>query len=57
MATAHPAKFIDAMKNALPEHQINDPSQLKLTKEREEVFSVLPNNLNAVKDYVRTNLK
>jgi threonine synthase len=57
MATAHPAKFIDAMKSALPEHQVNEPSQLKPTKEREEVFSVLPNNLNAVKDYVRTNLK
>ncbi len=57
MATAHPAKFIDAMKSALPEHQVNEPSQLKPTKEREEIFSVLPNNLNAVKDYVRTNLK
>ena len=57
MATAHPAKFIDAMKNALPEHQFSEPSQLKPTKKREEVFSVLPNNLNAVKDYVRTNLK
>ena len=57
MATAHPAKFIDVMKSALPEHQVNEPSQLKPTKEREEVFSVLPNNLNAVKDYVRTNLK
>ena len=57
MATAHPAKFIDAMKNALPEHQVDEPSQLKPTKERQEIFTVLPNNLNAVKDYVRTNLK
>lgn len=57
MATAHPAKFIDAMKKALPEHQVDEPSQLKPTKEREEVFTVLPNNLNSVKDYVRTNLK
>ena len=57
MATAHPAKFIDAMKSALPDHQVKEPSQLKPTKEREEVFTVLPDNLKVVKDYVRMNLK
>ena len=57
MATAHPAKFVDAMKSALEEYPIDEPPQLKLTNEREEVFTVLPNNLNVVKDYVRTNLK
>ena len=57
MATAHPAKFIDAMKSALPDYQVKEPSQLKPSKEREEVFTVLPNDLKVVKDYVRMNLK
>jgi threonine synthase len=57
MATAHPAKFVEAIKIALPKHQMEEPAQLKSTKEREETFTVLPNDLNVVKDYIRTNLK
>ena len=57
MATAHPAKFVEAIKIALPKRQMEEPAQLKSTKEREEIFTVLPNNLNVVKDYIRTNLK
>jgi threonine synthase len=57
MATAHPAKFVEAIKIALPKHQMEEPAQLKSTKEREEIFTVLPNDLNVVKDYIRTNLK
>jgi hypothetical protein len=36
---------------------MEEPAQLKSTKEREEIFTVLPNDLNVVKDYIRTNLK
>ena len=34
MATAHPAKFVEAIKMALPKHQMEEPAQLKSTKEK-----------------------
>ncbi len=56
LATAHPAKFGDAITAAglaspeLPEH-------LSDLFEREENFSVVANDLNAVTDYVKTHAR
>ena len=56
LATAHPAKFPDAVEDAiglrppLPEH-------LADLFDREEILSELPNDLPSVMDYVRTRTK
>ena len=54
MATAHPAKFPDAVEKATgvrPEL----PPHLADLYERDEIYSVLPNDLEAVQNHVRAN--
>jgi threonine synthase len=52
MATAHPAKFPDAMQQATGQRPPLPP-QLADLFEREERFTVLPNDLGAVEAAVR----
>lgn len=53
MATAHPAKFPDAMERATG-HRPALPPRMADLFEREERFTVLPNDLTAVEAAVRT---
>lgn len=48
LATAHPAKFPDAITRALPGHSPSLPAHLADLYEREERYSVHPNELGAV---------
>ena len=52
LATAHAAKFPDAVRDALG-HEPAVPERLGGLMEREERFDALPNDLRAVQDYVR----
>ncbi len=52
LATAHPAKFADAVKTATGTRPAL-PARLAGLHERQERFSVLPNDLRQVQDYVR----
>ena len=52
MATAHPAKFPDAMKRATGLHPALPPRMADLF-EREERFRVMPNDLGAIEGAVR----
>ena len=52
MATAHPAKFPDAMERATG-HRPALPPRMADLFEREERFTVLPNDLGAVEAAVR----
>ena len=52
MATAHPAKFPEAMERATGLHPTL-PDRLADLFEREEHFTVLPNDLTAVESAVR----
>ncbi|AWF82167.1 threonine synthase [Microbulbifer sp. A4B17] len=56
LSTAHPAKFPDAVAQALPEKEIPLPSHMQDLWQREERFKVLPNNLSQVHDYMATML-
>ena len=53
MATAHPAKFPDAMERATGQRPALPPRMADLF-EREERFTILPNDLSAVETAVRT---
>lgn len=55
LATAHPAKFPDAVKAASGQHP-DLPAKLSDLFEREERFSVLDNDLAQVQDFVRTHI-
>ena len=52
MATAHPAKFTDAIKKILPEDVVSMPKHLALLKDKKEKFKVLPNNIDKVREYI-----
>ncbi|PPR61435.1 MAG: hypothetical protein CFH08_02175, partial [Alphaproteobacteria bacterium MarineAlpha3_Bin7] len=54
LATAHPAKFPDAIKDSVgfsPEV----PKQLKKIFQKEEKFTVLPNDFGEVKNFILKN--
>ena len=52
MATAHPAKFINAIKQVLSEEVVSIPEQLTSIKGKEEDFVVLPDNIDKVREYI-----
>ena len=52
LATAHPAKFPDAVQKAVGERP-DLPDHLSDLFDKEEHFDVLPNDLSAVQNYVR----
>ncbi len=56
VATAHPAKFPDAVERATGVHPALPPALAGLY-EREERLSVLPNDLAQVRDFVRARAR
>ena len=56
LATAHPAKFPDAIKSAGLEQSVELPPHLKDLFERPERFEVLPNDLEAVQAYMANSI-
>lgn len=56
LATAHPAKFPDAVEQASGQHPAL-PDKLSDLFEREERFQVLDNDLIQVQDFIRANIK
>tara|TARA_B110000014_G_C20126566_1_gene600779 strand:- start:3328 stop:4719 length:1392 start_codon:yes stop_codon:yes gene_type:complete len=56
MATAHPAKFIEAINQSLPGLAIDDVHQLKGIEEQKESFITIPNDLIKVREYIKNNL-
>jgi threonine synthase len=55
LATAHPAKFPDAIKQAGVEQDVALPAHLHDLFERSERMQVLPNNLAAVQAHIAAN--
>jgi threonine synthase len=56
LATAHPAKFPDAIKKAGLQRDIALPAHLHDLFERSERMAVLPNNLAAVQAFIAANI-
>jgi len=56
LATAHPAKFPDAIKKAGLERDVALPAHLHDLFERSERMTVLPNNLAAVQAFIAANI-
>jgi len=56
LATAHPAKFPDAIKKAGLKRDIALPAHLHDLFERSERMAVLPNNLAAVQAFIAANI-
>jgi threonine synthase len=56
LATAHPAKFPDAIKRAGLDIEVALPPHLSDLFERSERFEVLPNELSAVQDFIAANI-
>ncbi|WP_066965300.1 threonine synthase [Microbulbifer sp. Q7] len=52
LATAHPAKFSEAVDKALPGTAVPLPHHMQDLLEREERMQVLPNDLSAVHDFI-----
>ena len=57
LATAHPAKFPEAIAQAGLDHAVALPPHLSDLFERRERFEVLPNELGAVQAFIAANLK
>jgi threonine synthase len=56
LATAHPAKFPDALKKAGLDRDVALPEHLRDLFERRERMEVLPNNLAAVQAFIAANI-
>jgi threonine synthase len=56
LATAHPAKFPDAIKTAGLPQDVDLPVHLRDLFERTERLAVLPNNLAAVQAFIAANI-
>jgi threonine synthase len=56
LATAHPAKFPDAIRSAGLDQAVSLPLHLKDLFERPERFAVLPNSLAAVQAYMANSI-
>ncbi len=57
LATAHPAKFPDAVRRAGLTQEVQLPLHLRDLFEREERFTVLPNELAAVQAFMASNIR
>ena len=57
MATAHPAKFMEAIKQSLGEETVEMPGQLKAIVDKKEDFVILPDNIDTVREYVLSSLE
>ena len=56
LATAHPAKFPDAVAKAGAQRAVDLPPHLRDLFERTERFEVLPNELSAVQDFIAQHI-
>jgi len=56
MATAHPAKFMKAIKQVVPEKLVSIPNQLASIKDKKEDFVVLPDNIDKVREYILSSI-
>ncbi len=56
LATAHPAKFPDAIRSAGLDREVGLPMHLRDLFEREERVEVLPNDLSAVQAFMAANI-
>ena len=57
MATAHPAKFMEAIKQSLGEETVEMPGQLQAIVDKEEDFVILPDNIDKVREYILSSLE
>jgi threonine synthase len=57
LATAHPAKFPEAIKQAGLSQAVTLPLHLQDLFERDERLDVVPNNLSAVQAFITANIK
>jgi threonine synthase len=57
LATAHPAKFPDAIKQSGLSQEVALPLHLQDLFERDERLDVVPNNLVAVQAFITANIK
>jgi threonine synthase len=57
LATAHPAKFAEAVTRALPEQKIPLPAHLQDLLSREERLQLLPNDIAQVHQFMAESLK
>ena len=55
LSTAHPCKFPDATENAIKKHE-NLPKQLEHVLNKDENFEVLKNDIEVVKNFVRSKI-
>ena len=55
LSTAHPCKFPDATENAIKKHE-NLPDELKHVLNKDENFEVLKNDIEVVKNFVRSKI-
>ena len=52
MATAHPAKFGEAIDGAIPGHDLNIPKRLNIVFNKEESYEVLSQDYEEVKQLI-----
>ena len=57
MATAHPAKFMEAIRQSLGEETVEMPGQLQAIVEKEEDFVILPDNIDKVREYILSSVE
>jgi threonine synthase len=57
LATAHPAKFPEAVRSAGLDQDVALPAHLRDLYERSERFAVLPNDLSAVQAFIAASIK
>ena len=55
LSTAHPCKFPDATENAIKKHE-NLPKELEHVLNKDENFEVLKNDIEVVKNFVRSKI-
>ena len=56
MATAHPAKFGNAIDEAIPGHNLDMPQRLKVVLDQDESYEVLPENYQNIKQFILANV-
>ena len=56
MATAHPAKFGNAIDEAIPGHNLDMPQRLKVALDQDESYEVLPENYQNIKQFILANV-
>ena len=55
MGTAHPAKFREAMEQAIPDYNFVLPDKVEKAFDNDEVFNVLPKDYSKIKNFVLQN--